>query len=137
MGHGDGPRCRFVDRSTDPPAGALDAYIEAHVHGDVRFDEDVEALVLDPCFRGTNVEPLADRFPCYLEWHHGFRLAVEELLCHPEYRGQDIVQLGVTLAVDGYVDARIIGAAAEAGQYEPQALKRAWHYVARFGGAVE
>lgn len=27
----------------------LDDYIEAHVHGGVRFDADVKALVLDPC----------------------------------------------------------------------------------------
>ena len=28
----------------------LDDYIEAHVHGGVRLDRDVEAIVLDPCF---------------------------------------------------------------------------------------
>ena len=33
----------------------LDDYIEAHVHGDLRVDEDVEAIVLDPCFRGTRI----------------------------------------------------------------------------------
>ena len=33
----------------------LDDYIEAHVHGPLRFATDVEALVLDPCFRDTEV----------------------------------------------------------------------------------
>ena len=31
----------------------LDDCIEAHVHGLVRTDRDAEALVLDPCYRGT------------------------------------------------------------------------------------
>lgn len=33
---------------------ALDDCVEAHVHGPVRLDRDVEALVLDPCYRGTD-----------------------------------------------------------------------------------
>ncbi|MFJ8751842.1 DUF3626 domain-containing protein [Streptomyces sp. NPDC102441] len=38
---------------------ALDDYIEAQVHGPVRLDRHVEALVLDPCFQGTVVEKTA------------------------------------------------------------------------------
>jgi hypothetical protein len=39
----------------------LDGYVEAHVHGTVRFDTDVEALVLDPCFRAPpSRSPLDD-----------------------------------------------------------------------------
>ena len=34
----------------------LDDYIEAQVHGPLLLAHDVEALVLDPCFRGTDVE---------------------------------------------------------------------------------
>ena len=37
----------------------LDDYIEAQVHGPVRLDRDVEALVLDPSFRDTDVEQAA------------------------------------------------------------------------------
>jgi len=33
--------------------------------------------------------------------------------------------------LDGFLDPAVIGAAV--GRYDPQALKRVWHYVARFG----
>ena len=112
---------------------ALDTYVEAQVHGPVRLDRDVEALVLDPCFRGTAVEALARALPCAVEWHHGLRLGTDELRRHPGYRGDHIVALGLRLAVDGYLDARLIGEAARARTHDEQALKRVWHYVARFG----
>lgn len=35
----------------------LDDYIEAQVHGPLLLAHDVEALVLDPCFRDTEVQP--------------------------------------------------------------------------------
>jgi hypothetical protein len=112
---------------------ALDTYVEAQVHGPVCLDRDVEALVLDPCFRGTAVEARARALPCPVEWHHGFRLSTDDLRRHRGYRGDHIVDLGLRLALDGYLDARIIGDAARAGTHDEQALKRVWHYVARFG----
>jgi hypothetical protein len=111
----------------------LDDYIEAHVHGPVRLDRDVEALVLDPSYRDTAVEVAARRLPCTVEWHAGFRLSVTDLRRHPDYRGPQYVDLGARLAVDGHLTPRIIGDAARTGRYDPQALKRLWHYVARFG----
>jgi Protein of unknown function (DUF3626) len=81
----------------------LDDYIEAHVHDPVRIDRDVEALVLDPCYRGTGVEAAAERLPCAVEWH------------------------------GGSLDPKVIGDAVATGRHDPQALKRVWHYVARFG----
>jgi len=111
----------------------LDDYIEAHVHGPIRLRDDVEALVLDPCFRGTEVEGRARSLPCAVEWHDGFRLSTTELRRHPDYRGQEFVDLGLQIARDGSLDARVIGEAADSGSYDEQALKRVWHYVARFG----
>ncbi|MBX6383202.1 MAG: DUF3626 domain-containing protein [Microbispora sp.] len=111
----------------------LDDYIEAQVHGPVRLDRDVEALVLDPGYRGTAMEAAARRLPCPVEWHPGFRLTVEHLRRHPDYRGQEYVALGAEIAVDGLLDPRIIGDAARTGRYDLQALKKVWHYVARFG----
>ncbi|HEX5543533.1 MAG TPA: DUF3626 domain-containing protein [Micromonospora sp.] len=111
----------------------LDDYIEAQVHGPLRLDQDVEALVLDPCFQNTAVEELAHRLPCPVEWHPGLRLGVDTLVRRPDYRGQTIVDCGRTLAKQGYLDARIIGEAVNAGRYDEQTLKRVWHYVARFG----
>lgn len=112
---------------------ALDDYVEAQVHGPVRLDRDVEALVLDPCYRGTAVEDAARRLPCPLEWHPGFRLTVGELRRHPAYRGREYVDLGARLAVGGLLDPRVLGAAAATGRHDPQAVKKVWHCVARFG----
>jgi hypothetical protein len=112
---------------------ALDDYVEAQVHGPVTLSRDVEALVLDPSHRGTAVEAAARRLPCPVEWHAGFRLGVEELRGHADYRGQEYVDLGAALAVDGHLDPRAVGDAARTGRHDPQALKRVWHCLARFG----
>lgn len=114
-------------------ADDLDDYIEAQVHGPVRLDTDVEALVLDPSYRGTEIEAAAARLPCPVEWHPGFRLTVADLRRRPEYRGPEYVELGTRIAVDGHLDPQIIGVAARTRHHDPQALKRVWHYVARFG----
>lgn len=111
----------------------LDRSIEAHVHGPVRLARDVEALVLDPCYRDTEIEVLAGALPCPIEWHPGFRLSIEEMRRYPEYRGPEYVDLGVALAHEGELTPAIIGAAARAGRHDPQDLKKVWHYVARFG----
>ena len=71
-----------------------------------------------------------------VEWHDGFHLGVDELARQPGYRGPQFVALGLELARDGYLDARIIGDAARAGNHGPQSLKRVWHLVARFGLGV-
>ncbi len=68
-----------------------------------------------------------------MEWHAGFRLTVERLRRHPDYRGQEYVALGAEIAVDGLLDPRIIGDAARTGHYDLQALKKVWHCLARFG----
>lgn len=129
-------RCDLVERALAGEQDMLDDYIEAHVHGPIRLHEDVEALVLDPCYRGTPVEVLARRFPCALEWHGGFRLSVDVLRLHPEYRGPKFVALGIALARDGWLDPGVIGAAAAGGRHDPQDLKKVWHYLARFGAQV-
>ena len=114
----------------------LDDYIEAHVHGPVHIDRDVEALVLDPCYRGTEVEVAAELLPCPVEWHGGFLLTVAKMAEHPDFRGPEFVDLGAHIAVDGWLDPKIIGAAVATGEHDPQALKYVWHYLARFGAPV-
>jgi hypothetical protein len=111
----------------------LDDYIEAHVHGDIEFGRDVEALVLDPVYRGTPVEVAAGRLGCPVEWHGGFALTTAELRRHPGYRGAEFVELGASIARDGRLDPGVIGDASRGGRHGEQALKRVWHYVARFG----
>nr|WP_240457641.1 DUF3626 domain-containing protein [Halomonas socia] len=111
----------------------LDDHIEAHIHGPLRLATDVEALVLDPCYRGTPIEMQARQLPCSLEWHAGFRLEVAVLREYPHYRGPYYVKLGEALARDGVLTSAVIGEAACSGQYDPQDVKRVWHYLARFG----
>ncbi|MBJ6637147.1 DUF3626 domain-containing protein [Streptomyces sp. DHE7-1] len=126
-------RCSLVELAEAADTDPLDGHIEAQIHGPVRFDVDVEALVLDPSYRGTAVEHAAQRLPCPVEWHPGFRLSVAELRHHPRYRGQEYVDLGAEIADDGRLTPRIIGDAARTGRYALQDLKKVWHCLARFG----
>ncbi|KRF11795.1 DUF3626 domain-containing protein [Nocardioides sp. Soil796] len=132
----------FADRArTDEvealEGGVLDDYIEAHVHGTVDLAADVEALVLDPCFRDSDIEVQARALDVPVEWHEGRRLLVDVLGQHPEFRGPRIVEVGLRVAQDGVLDAATIGRAALADDEDPQDLKKVWHHVARFGSPVE
>lgn len=131
---GVGDRMGLIALAQATDRDLLDDYIEAQVHGGVRIDRDAEALVLDPCYRGTSVEVAADRLGVPVEWHAGFRLSTDELGRHPEYRGQEYVDLGTELAVDGMLDPLILGRAVATGRHDQQAIKRVWHCLARFGG---
>ena len=124
----------------DTAAGShdlLDDYVEAQVHGTVALPDDVDALVLDPCYRGTPVADAADALGVSVEWHHGFGLSLEELATRPGFRGAEIVdvarEVAVRHAADGWLDARVIGEAVRAGTHRPQDLKKVWHHVARWG----
>ncbi|GAB1339234.1 DUF3626 domain-containing protein [Streptomyces sp. E-15] len=112
---------------------ALDDYVEAHVHGGVRLDRDVEALVLDACYRGTPVEAAARHLPVPLAWHPGYRLTVTELRRHADYRGPRYADLGARIARQGVITPRVIGDAARSGRHDLQDLKKVWHTLARFG----
>jgi hypothetical protein len=113
--------------------GLLDDYIEAHVHGTVTMAEDVEALVLDPSYRGSAIEDQARSLGVPMEWHEGRLLTVETLEAHPEFRGPHIVEVGRRIARHGLLDAAIIGRAVLGGEEDSQDLKKVWHHVARFG----
>ncbi|GAA1180152.1 hypothetical protein F4556_006303 [Kitasatospora gansuensis] len=132
---GTATRMSLLELAEADEQDLLDDYVEAHVHGGVRLDHDVEALVLDPSFRGTAVEADAARLPCPVEWHPGHRLMVAELRRHPGYRGPEYVELGAVIAEDGWLDPRVLGVAVAGGEHDPQDLKRVWHYLARFGTA--
>ena len=111
----------------------LDDHVEAHVHGPLRLGRDVEALVLDPSFRDTDVEAAARELPCRLEWHHGFRLHVDELRRYSDYRGPHAGRAGREVGDHGWLDARIIGDAVRRGAHPAQTLKQLWHCTARYG----
>ena len=130
---GTASRMSLIDLAAADKRDRLDDYIEAHVHGPLRLATDVEALVLDPCFRDTEVEALALQLPCSLEWHPGFRLHVHEMALHPSYRGPEYVALGRSLAVDGWLTPAVLERAVRTERHDPQDLKKVWHYLARFG----
>lgn len=123
----------LIDLAEADDQDALDDYIEAQIHGPLVLEHHAEALVLDPSYRETPVEAAARRLPCPIEWHPGLQLTVEELRRHPEFRGQEYVDLGAEIAVDGVLTPRVIGDAARTGHYDQQSLKKVWHCLARFG----
>jgi hypothetical protein len=90
-------------------------------------------VVLDPCYRGTDVEADAGRLGCPVEWHGGFRVTTDDLRSNASYRAPAFAELGMSLARNGHLDPGLIGDASRAGRYDEEALKRVWHYVARFG----
>lgn len=113
-----------------PGADPLDDYVEAHVHGPVLLERDVEALVLDPSFRGTAVEERAARLPCPIEWHPGFRAPLSEIRRHADYRHPSAVAAAERIAAGRkWLTPRMLGEADE----EPQLMKWVWHCIARFG----
>ena len=126
-------RSAVVDLADADDRDPLDDYVEAHVHGGVLFGRDVEALVLDPCHRGTDVQRDADLLGVPVEWHPGFATTVDVVAAHPGYRGADVVAAAARIAPDGVLTARVIGDAARARAEDEQVLKRVWHCTARFG----
>ncbi|MGC5030975.1 DUF3626 domain-containing protein [Micromonospora sp. DT229] len=150
-----------VPRPQDPcpdlaavPAGrALDDYIEAQVHGEVRLGRDVRELVADPSFRGTPVgaalAAAAQRHGFRLRWHAGFTLPVDQV--DAEFRGPAIPPLAARVHAEFArpgepLHAALIGRAAASVVTEPQRwadrgpttdtlqhLKQLWHVLVRFG----
>jgi len=130
------------------PARSLDGYIEAQVHGGVSLRDDIDAIVLDPCFRDTTTEAhLANacaEFDIALSWHNGSALAAD---CFPtDFRGPAIRPLAQRIApANGIVTAATIGRSAREIAYSPpspfgdapdsplQLHKKLWHCLLRFG----
>lgn len=111
----------------------LDGYVEAQVHGPVSLAQDVEALVLDPAYRGTEVERLAPLLGVPVEWHEGRVLTLDELERRPAYRGPEPLAVACVVARDGVLDAAVLGRAARTGDHDPQLLKYLWHHTAQWG----
>jgi hypothetical protein len=126
-------RCGLVEIAARDRRDRLDHYVEAHVHGALRIPGDIEALVLDPCYRGTSIETLAARLGCAVEWHAGFALDASAWRDLGAYRGEHIAELGLALANGGVLTPLQIGEAARTGRYDPQHLKQVWHCLARYG----
>jgi hypothetical protein len=131
-----------------PHGRALDDYIEAHVHGPIALENDVEALVIDPAFDGTptgeRLAAIATRYGIALRKHAGFVL-------HPNdvpsvFRGPRMIPLAKRIANDSEFDVHVIGQAAQSLVRDPgawqdwgtpaetwQELKQLWHVLVRHG----
>jgi len=120
---------RWITRMEGDDLDVLDRYVEAHVHGGLNLAADVECIVLDKCFRGTSVHDEATRIGVTVNFHPGFRVVTQEL--DPTYRGEEYSALAQLLGDELTPD--MLGAAARSARYDPQALKRVWHLLARFG----
>ncbi|MFK8081590.1 MAG: DUF3626 domain-containing protein [Granulosicoccus sp.] len=114
---------------------SLDNYIEAHVHGPLLMNTDVEAIVLDPSFKNTPVELAAHRLPFDVEWHDGFRLVADRYADCLAYRDYQTAEFLQPLFEKGDVNAACLTAYRD-GSIDPQIVKKAWHCIVRFGGAL-
>jgi hypothetical protein len=123
----------LIELANSADLDVLDSYIEAHLHGDLVISADVESLVLDPCYRGTEIEAAAWQLGCKVEWHHGFMVQVSRLQAYAEYRGEQYIQLACAIATEGVLNPSIIGDAVNRKLYNEQDLKKVWHYLAKFG----
>ncbi|GGM46596.1 hypothetical protein GCM10011608_34150 [Micromonospora sonchi] len=127
---------------------ALDDYIEAQVHGELRMARDVAELVVDPSFRDTDTGALlaatARRYGFPLRWHAGFALPVSQV--DAEFRGPAIPLLAARVHAEFArpgepLHAALIGRAAVSVVTDPgrwtvdtlQQLKQLWHVLVRFG----
>ena len=111
----------------------LDDYIEAHIHGVVSLESDVECLVLDPIYRFSIVEEQANQLGIPIHWHAGYELSIEVMSRYPDYRGQKYIKLAHDIAVNGAIDAKLLGVAVTEQGYDEQDIKKVWHYLARYG----
>lgn len=123
------------------PLRNLDHYIEAQIHGEVRLASDVEALVADSSYLGTEWEPrfesLCEQYGMQLRWHPGFRLKASEVPSN--FRGAIMPHVADRVAgPGGVVDAYRLGLAARLPEFCDnhaglQHLKRLWHVLVKFG----
>ena len=114
-------------------ADLLDDYIEAHIHGVVSIKDDVECLVLDPIYRFSIIEEQADQLGIPVNWHSGYSLSLGVMSRYPGYRGDKYIQLARNIAVNGAINAKVLGTAVNERGCDEQDVKKIWHYLARYG----
>jgi hypothetical protein len=130
------------------PSRCLDGYVEAQVHGGIDLSADVRDIVLDPSYRGTDVERdivgAAERHGFMVRWHQGSELSAADVPI--DFRGPTMPDVARRVArEDGVVDACAIGRAArrltvgeplvggDPPESELQQLKYLWHTLLAHG----
>lgn len=134
---------------TTTPGGALDEYIEAHIHGRIILETDVAALYLDDSFRATELEckarELCRRFRIELHFIPERHVKIEEI--DDLFRGPAMRPLAEKIDSafgrnSGVLNARLIGLASCDSVQNPAAwsnsgsepelfqyFKQLWHTV--------
>ncbi|KOY17425.1 DUF3626 domain-containing protein [Paenibacillus xylanivorans] len=140
------------DPSKLAPHRNLNHFIETQVHGDIYLEDDVEILVADPSFKGTEIgkylEQICIKYSIDLFWHMGFAMRAEEV--PSDFRGPTMPSLAKRIASNGNIDASVIGNAvndlkrnpdlwSDRGNYEEvlQELKYMWHVLVRYGKSMD
>ncbi|MEC0129135.1 DUF3626 domain-containing protein [Paenibacillus pabuli] len=140
------------DPSKLVPYRNLNHFIETQVHGEIRLEDDVEVLVADPSFKGTDIgnylEQICIKYSIELFWHMGFVMRSEDV--PPDFRGPTMPSLAKRIARNGNIDASVIGNAvndlkrnpdlwSDRGNYEEvlQELKYMWHVLVRYGKSID
>ena len=141
----------FEDPSSKPAARNLDFYIEAQIHGDINLSTDVDILVYDPSFIGTetgeNLKKICERFDIDSYSHCGFSMKSENF--PDNFRGPKMPSLATRVASSGIINAKLIGDAAaelaskaeiwsDRGTSEEilQELKLLWHVLVKYGARM-
>ncbi|MEQ8552060.1 MAG: DUF3626 domain-containing protein [Cyclobacteriaceae bacterium] len=116
----------------------LDFYIEAQVHGEISLKNDVDYLVADFSFIGTDIadkmELLCDEYRIKLIWNSGLKLKVEDFPF--DFRGATVPKFASEISENGVVTAHLIGKASKQHGNKSeslQILKYLWHCLVRFG----
>lgn len=141
---------------TPPRMGrALDAYIEAQIHGPIVLARDVSSLAIDPSFDGTEVgaslSTLAARHRFPLVRRPPLRVSLSTWQVPETFRGPAMRPIAERVVerfgADGLLDAATIGRAAVSLARSPEAwadrgetieetrqlLKQLWHVVVAYG----
>ncbi|MFN8578162.1 MAG: DUF3626 domain-containing protein [Candidatus Sericytochromatia bacterium] len=126
----------------------INHYIEAQIHGDINLKNDVNKLVADPSFKGTNIglffNKICEKYNIELYWHCGFALSINKV--PDNFRGSKMPFLAKRITSKDYIDTTMLGVAASElknapeqwnsfGTYEEviQQIKLLWHILVKYG----
>ena len=130
----------------------LDYCIEAHVHGDIHLDKDIEIFYVDGSFKNTLIgeqaETLCKKYGIVLRWIPERRIDLDTI--GNLFRGPKIPVIAERIdslfGKQGFINAELIGRASRDCSLHPEAwedigsepelfqyLKQLWHMVGYFG----
>ncbi len=120
----------------------LDFYVEAQIHGDILLDKDIDSLVVDFSYWGTDIanqfETLCEKYGIELIWNSGLELGTSEF--PNNFRGAEVPYYAKKYGIEGKLNAYLIGRASKKMNREHddlQMLKYLWHCIVRFGKEIK